>query len=60
MSDDEGGSDRPTLIRPPPKDPDKAPIENALEVLELSVIGPVRAMLPLCPPSEHGGDRMLT
>lgn len=38
---DEGGNDRPTLIRPPPNDPDKAPIENALEVLELSVIGPV-------------------
>ncbi|CAN8100493.1 unnamed protein product [Discula destructiva] len=37
---DEGGSDRPTLIRPPPNDPEKAPIENALEVLELGVIGP--------------------
>lgn len=38
---EEGGNDRPTLIRPPPDDPDKAPIENALDVLDLSVIGPV-------------------
>lgn len=38
---EEGGSERPTLIRPPPDDPDKAPIENALDVLELSVFGPV-------------------
>ncbi|KAF3768748.1 hypothetical protein M406DRAFT_92086 [Cryphonectria parasitica EP155] len=37
---EEGASDRPTLIRPPPDDPDKAPIENALDVLDLSVIGP--------------------
>lgn len=38
---EEGGNDRPTLIRPPPNDPDKAPIENVLDVLELSVFGPV-------------------
>ncbi|KAL2117799.1 hypothetical protein VTJ04DRAFT_7459 [Mycothermus thermophilus] len=32
--------DRPTLLRPPEDDPDKAPIENALEVTELAVLGP--------------------
>ena len=32
---------RPTLIRPPPEDLSKAPIENTLEVIELAVIGPV-------------------
>ena len=34
-------ADRPTLLRPPPNDPDKAPIENVLEVTELAVLGPV-------------------
>lgn len=38
---EQGGNERPTLIRPPPTDPDKSPIENALDVLELNVFGPV-------------------
>lgn len=42
---EEGGSERPTLIRPPPNDPDKAPIENALDVLELNVFGPVSLLI---------------
>ncbi|KAK0730043.1 thioesterase-like superfamily-domain-containing protein [Lasiosphaeris hirsuta] len=33
-------ADRPTLLRPPPPDPSKAPIENVLEVTELAVLGP--------------------
>ncbi len=33
---------RPTLLRQPPDDPNKAPIENALEVTEMAVLGPVR------------------
>ncbi|KAG8167662.1 hypothetical protein KVR01_003351 [Diaporthe batatas] len=36
----EGGTNRPTLVRPAPEDPDKAPIENVLDVLELGVFGP--------------------
>ncbi|POS79524.1 acyl-CoA thioesterase [Diaporthe helianthi] len=36
----EGGPNRPTLVRPAPEDPDKAPIENVLDVLELGVFGP--------------------
>ena len=32
---------RPTLVRQPPQDTSKAPIENALELTDLSVIGPV-------------------
>ncbi|KAI1765744.1 Thioesterase/thiol ester dehydrase-isomerase [Hypoxylon sp. FL1150] len=31
---------RPTLVRPPPVDESKAPIENALELTDLSIIGP--------------------
>ncbi|GAP92521.2 putative acyl- thioesterase II [Rosellinia necatrix] len=31
---------RPTLVRTPPVDESKAPIENALELTELSIIGP--------------------
>lgn len=34
-------ADRPTLLRQPPPDPTKAPIENVLEVTELAVLGPV-------------------
>jgi hypothetical protein len=30
-----------TLIKPPPDDPNKSPIENVLEVTELAVLGPV-------------------
>lgn len=33
-----------TLIKPPPEDPNKSPIENVLEVTELAVIGPVRIL----------------
>ena len=33
---------RPTLIKPPPLDPKKAQIENALELTDLAIIGPVR------------------
>ncbi|KAI5925684.1 acyl-CoA thioesterase II [Camillea tinctor] len=31
---------RPTLVKPPPVDESKAPIENALELTDLSIIGP--------------------
>ena len=31
----------PTLIRPPPQDPSKSPMENVLELLALTDIGPV-------------------
>ncbi|KAI1089345.1 Thioesterase/thiol ester dehydrase-isomerase [Rostrohypoxylon terebratum] len=34
------GEHRPTLVRPPPVDESKAPIENALELTDLSIIGP--------------------
>ncbi|KAI1451949.1 Thioesterase/thiol ester dehydrase-isomerase [Annulohypoxylon moriforme] len=34
------GEHRPTLVRPPPVDVSKAPIENALELTDLSIIGP--------------------
>ncbi|KAI0837914.1 Thioesterase/thiol ester dehydrase-isomerase [Hypoxylon sp. FL0890] len=34
------GEHRPTLVRPPPVDTSKAPIENALELTDLSIIGP--------------------
>ncbi|OTA62701.1 Thioesterase/thiol ester dehydrase-isomerase [Hypoxylon sp. EC38] len=34
------GEHRPTLVRPPPVDKSKAPIENALELTDLSIIGP--------------------
>ncbi|XXH02285.1 acyl-CoA thioesterase [Hypoxylon texense] len=34
------GEPRPTLVRPPPLDETKAPIENALELTDLSIIGP--------------------
>lgn len=37
--------ERTTLLRPPPNDESKAPIENVLEVTELGVLGPVRANL---------------
>lgn len=35
--------DRPTLLRPPEPDKNKAPIENVLEVTELKALGPVSA-----------------
>lgn len=41
----EGGTNRPTLVRPAPEDPDKAPIENVLDVLELGVFGPVSVLI---------------
>ncbi len=34
-------ADRSTLLKTPPDDPNKAPIENALEVTDLAVLGPV-------------------
>ncbi|RYP03019.1 hypothetical protein DL764_005440 [Monosporascus ibericus] len=34
------GEQRATLIKPPPQDTGKAPIENALELTDLSIIGP--------------------
>ena len=34
-------ADRPTLLKPPEWDPNKAPIENVLDVTELAVLGPV-------------------
>lgn len=42
-------ADRPTLLRPPPEDPGKAPIENALDVTELAVLGPVSGPAPTSP-----------
>ncbi|EGZ76585.1 Thioesterase/thiol ester dehydrase-isomerase [Neurospora tetrasperma FGSC 2509] len=48
---------RPTLIRPPPEDLSKAPIENTLEVIELAVIGPnvfTNARQPWHPPGARG------
>ncbi|KAL2183072.1 Thioesterase/thiol ester dehydrase-isomerase [Thermothelomyces heterothallicus CBS 203.75] len=50
-------ADRPTLLRPPPEDPDKAQIENALEVIELAVLGPnifTNARQPWHPPGARG------
>lgn len=41
MPTEEGGTNRPTLVKPAPNDPTKAPIENVLDVLELGVFGPV-------------------
>ena len=38
---EEGGTNRPTLVRPAPDDPSKAPIENVLDLVELGVFGPV-------------------
>lgn len=38
-------TDRTTLLRPPPEDPNKAQIENALDVTELAVLGPVSSCL---------------
>ncbi|ROW10626.1 hypothetical protein VMCG_02054 [Cytospora schulzeri] len=40
MPAEEGGTNRPTLVKPAPNDPTKAPIENVLDVLELGVFGP--------------------
>ncbi|SPQ19098.1 ae3be18e-8153-42fc-ab5c-bcd657f27521 [Thermothielavioides terrestris] len=50
-------ADRPTLLRPPPEDPNKAPIENALEVTELAVLGPnifTNTRPPWHPPGARG------
>lgn len=41
-------SDRATLLKVPPEDPNKSPIENVVEVTELSVLGPV-SVVPLYP-----------
>ncbi|KAK0671201.1 putative acyl-coenzyme A thioesterase [Cercophora samala] len=48
---------RATLLRPPPPDPNKAPIENVLEVTELAVLGPnifTNARKPWHPPGARG------
>ncbi len=42
-------SERATLIKPPPLDPNKSSIENVLELTPLSDIGPVSK--PACHPS---------
>ncbi|KAK4102902.1 Thioesterase/thiol ester dehydrase-isomerase [Parathielavia hyrcaniae] len=50
-------ADRPTLLRPPPDDPKKAPIENVLDVTELAVLGPnifTNARKPWHPPGARG------
>ncbi|EGX94890.1 acyl-CoA thioesterase II [Cordyceps militaris CM01] len=49
--------ERTTLLRPPPPDPNKAPIENVLEVTELAVLGPdifTNAREPWHPPGARG------
>jgi hypothetical protein len=38
---------RPTLVKAPSVDESKAPIENALELTDLSIIGPVSCLLLL-------------
>lgn len=48
---------RATLLRPPPPDPNKAPIENVLEVTELAVLGPnifTNTRKPWHPPGARG------
>ncbi|KAH6854860.1 thioesterase-like superfamily-domain-containing protein [Chaetomium sp. MPI-CAGE-AT-0009] len=50
-------NDRSTLLRPPPEDPNKAQIENALEVTELAVLGPnifTNTRQPWHPPGARG------
>ena len=47
MESDEGA----TLLKPGPKDPNKAPIENVLEVTEMGVLGPVSFQFPPMPQS---------
>jgi len=40
-----------TIVKPPPEDPAKSPIENVVEVTELTALGPVRTtgLPPLLP-----------
>ncbi|OLN96507.1 Acyl-coenzyme A thioesterase 8 [Colletotrichum chlorophyti] len=48
---------RSTIIRPPPDDPNKSPIENVLEVTELGVLGPdifTNTRQPWHPPGARG------
>ncbi|KAJ2901908.1 hypothetical protein MKZ38_001260 [Zalerion maritima] len=48
---------RPTLMRPPPVDENKAPIENVLDVTELGVLGPdifTNTRQPWHPPGARG------
>lgn len=47
---------RPTLIKAPPLDPKKAQIENALELTDLAIIGPVRRRSPRRRPGRGGGE----
>ncbi|KAK1833219.1 acyl-coenzyme A thioesterase 8 [Podospora conica] len=49
--------ERPTLLRQPPPDPNKAPIENVLDVTELAVLGPnifTNTRKPWHPPGARG------
>ncbi|KAK3693648.1 thioesterase-like superfamily-domain-containing protein [Podospora appendiculata] len=49
--------DRPTLVRPPPLDPNKSAIENVLDVTELAVLGPdifTNTRQPWTPPGARG------
>ncbi|KAI9903662.1 hypothetical protein N3K66_000191 [Trichothecium roseum] len=49
--------ERVTILRPPEPDPKKAPIENVLEITELSVLGPdifTNARQPWHPPGARG------
>ncbi|KAK2780549.1 acyl-CoA thioesterase II [Colletotrichum kahawae] len=48
---------RSTIVRPPPDDPNKSPIENVLEVTELGVLGPdifTNTRQPWHPPGARG------
>ncbi|KAI8182119.1 hypothetical protein Brms1b_011272 [Colletotrichum noveboracense] len=48
---------RSTIVRPPPEDPNKSPIENVLEVTELGVLGPdifTNTRQPWHPPGARG------
>ncbi|KAF4780123.1 acyl-CoA thioesterase II [Colletotrichum paranaense] len=50
-------SGRSTIIRPPPDDPNKSPMENVLEVTELGVLGPdifTNTRTPWHPPGARG------
>ncbi|EON95927.1 putative acyl- thioesterase ii protein [Phaeoacremonium minimum UCRPA7] len=50
-------ADRPTLLKPPQWDPNKAPIENVLDVTELAVLGPnifTNTRQPWHPPGARG------
>src|SRR5450432_1758546 len=54
------GNSRATITRPRPSDPSKSVIENALELTELAVIGPVRPLLPSFHFSSYNSKHLLT